>query len=132
AEDPRYATMEARKEEGRAPELIKIFDAAFAAQPMAHWEKKLREADVPFSLVVNYDEVVADAQMAANRVFKEIEDPVLGRLRTVDSPMHLEGHPKEPPRPVPRLGEHTREILEELGVPKNEIERIMKRNTGAA
>ena len=132
AEDPRYKTMEARKAEGRAAELVRIFDAAFATQPIAHWEKKLREADVPFSLVVNYDEVVADAQMAANKVFTEIDDPVHGRLRTVDSPMHLESHPKVAPRPAPRLGEHTREILAELGVPENEIEKIMKRNTGAA
>ncbi|HEX2567632.1 MAG TPA: CoA transferase [Burkholderiales bacterium] len=127
AEDPRYKTMEARKEEGRAAELVKIFDAAFATQPFAHWEKKLREADVPFSLVVNYDEVIADEQMAANRVFTEIDDPVHGRLRTVDSPMHLEGHAKRAPRPAPRLGEHTREILKEAGLPEGEIEVLARR-----
>jgi len=127
AEDPRYKTMEARKEEGRAAELVKIFDAAFATQPFAHWEKKLREADVPFSLVVNYDEVIADEQMAANKVFTEIDDPVHGRLRTVDSPMHLEGHPKKKPAPAPRLGEHSREILREVGLLEGEIEILTRR-----
>ena len=132
AEAPRYKTMEARKEEGRAAELVKIFDAAFATQPFPHWEKKLREADVPFSLVVNYDEVVADEQMAATKVFTEIDDPVHGRLRTVDSPMHMEGHPKVKARPAPRLGEHSREILAELGLPEGEIGGLVKRGVVAS
>lgn len=127
AEDPRYRTLEDRKVEGRAAELVRIFDAAFATQPIAHWEQKLREADVPFSLVVNYDEVVADRQMAANKVFTEIDHPVHGRFRTVDSPMHLEGHPKAAPRPAPRLGEHSREILAGLGLPKSEIDALTAR-----
>ena len=132
AKDPRYVTLEERRKEGRMGELIAICDEAFSAQPMAHWEKKLREADVIYSVLATYDDVVADEQMAVNRVFTEIDDPALGRFRTVDTPMHLESHPKAPPRPAPRLGEHTREILEELGVPKGEIEKIMKQNTRAA
>jgi formyl-CoA transferase len=127
AADPRYRTMEDRKVDGRAAELVKIFDEAFAKQPLEYWQKKLREADVPFSPVTTYDEVVVDAQMAANRVFTEIDDPVHGRIRTVDSPMHLESHPKAAPRPVPRLGEHTREILKEVGLLEGEIDVLAKR-----
>jgi len=132
ASDARYATLADRMKEGRMAELVRILDEAFGAHPMAHWERKLREADVPFSVLATYDEVVADPQMAANRVFTEIDDPELGRIRTVDTPMHVEGQPKAPPRPAPRLGEHTREILAELGVPEGEIEKIMAQNTRAA
>jgi formyl-CoA transferase len=127
AADPRYATLAERRKEGRMAEIVRILDEAFAAQPMAWWERKLREADVPFSVLSTYDEVIADPQMAANRVFTELDDPELGRVRTVDSPMHVEGQPKAPPRPAPRLGEHTREILAEIGLAAGEIEALAGR-----
>jgi len=127
AADPRYATLEDRREEGRMAELIAICDGVFGGRPMAYWEEKLREADVPFSVLSTYDEVVADPQMAANRVFTEFDDPELGRVRTIDTPMHVESHPKLPPRPAPRLGEHTREVLAALGLPQGEIDALAGR-----
>jgi crotonobetainyl-CoA:carnitine CoA-transferase CaiB-like acyl-CoA transferase len=53
--------------------------------------------------------------MAENGVFFEMDDPQFGRVKSVDSPMRVESHPKGERRPVPRLGEHTREVLAELG-----------------
>ena len=127
ADDPRYATLEERLKEGRMTELIEICDRIFATQPMHYWQKALAEADVPHSVVANFDEVVADKQMAANGVFVEIDDPVLGRVRTVDTPLKIEGHPKVRRTPAPRLGEHTREILAEIGLRGEEIESLAQR-----
>ena len=127
ADNPRYATLEERVKEGRMGELIGICDAIFARQPMAVWRRALEEADVPFSVVATFDDVIADPQMAANRVFVEMDDPVLGRVRTVDTPMRIEGHPKVPPAPAPRLGEHTRAILAELGLDEREIDALARR-----
>ena len=88
-------------------ELIQLCDGIFASQPMPYWQRALEEADVPYSVVATLDDVVADKQMQANGVFVEIDDPVLGRVRTVDTPMQIEGHPKVTRTPAPRLGEHT-------------------------
>jgi formyl-CoA transferase len=131
ATDPRYATLADRMQDGRMRELIQLCDRIFAAQPMAYWERALREADVPFSLVATYDDVVKDAQMEANGVFVDIEDPERGRLRTVDTPMHIEGQPKVARGPAPRLGEHTRAILAEMGLPAAEIEALAERRVVA-
>jgi crotonobetainyl-CoA:carnitine CoA-transferase CaiB-like acyl-CoA transferase len=124
AADPRYATLADRLQEGRMRELIGICDAVFATQPMAYWMRALEAADVPYSVVAGYDEVVSDPQMAANGVFMELDDPVFGRVKSVDSPMQVESHPKGERRTAPRLGEHTREVLAELGFGSEEIDAL--------
>jgi len=131
ADDPRYATLEDRLQEGRMRELIQICDQVFASQPMAYWQRALEEADVPHSIVATFDDVIADKQMAANGVFVEIDDPVLGRVRTVDTPLQIEGHPKVAPTPAPRLGEHTRAILAEIGLGEQEIDSLAERRVVA-
>jgi len=75
--------------------------------------------------------VIADEQMAANGVFVEIEDPVLGRVRTVDTPLKIEGQPKVARAPAPRLGEHTRAILAEIGLDAQEIDSLAERRVVA-
>jgi crotonobetainyl-CoA:carnitine CoA-transferase CaiB-like acyl-CoA transferase len=69
--------------------------------------------------------------MAANGVFVGIDDPVLGRVRTVDTPMRIEAHPKVTATSAPRLGEHTRAILGELGLDEEEIESLAARRIAA-
>ena len=130
-DDPRYAALEARLEEGRMRELIELCDRIFAGQPMQYWQRALEQADVPYSVVANFDDVVADKQMAANGVFVEIDDPALGRVRTVDTPLQIEGHPKVTRAPAPRLGEHTRAILAEIGLSEQEIDSLAQRRVVA-
>lgn len=124
-DDPRYATPEARSEPGRMRELIEICDQIFARHDMEHWHRAFEEHDVPHSIVASYDDVVSDQQMAANGVFVEIDDPELGRVRSVSSPFELDSHAKVPSASAPRLGEHSREILAELGIGGDEAERLM-------
>ena len=130
-DDPRYATLGERLKDGRMGELVRLCDGIFATQPMRYWQRTLEEADVPYSVVANFDDVIADRQMAANGVFVEIDDPVLGRVRTVDTPMRIEGQPKVARAPAPRLGEHTREILSEIGLDGREIDSLTQRRVVA-
>jgi formyl-CoA transferase len=131
AGDPRYATLEERLKEGRMRELIQLCDRIFASQPMPYWQRALEAADVPYSVVATLDDVVADKQMQANGVFVEIDDPVLGRVRTVDTPLQIEGHPKVTRAPAPRLGEHTAAILAEIGMGEQEIRSLTQRRVVA-
>ena len=128
ASDPRYATLADRLKEGRMSELIRLCDEIFASQPMDYWRRALEEADVPYSIIANFDDVVADRQMAVNGVFAQMDDPVFGHFRTVDTPMKVESHPKPAMRgPAPRLGEHTGAILAEIGLGEAEIRALLER-----
>lgn len=129
-EDPRYATLEVRR--GHMSELIELCDEIFATQDMAYWKRALEEADVPFSIIATYDDVVADEQMAATDVFVEVEDPDIGRVRTVNSPLSIDGHPKRAPEAAPRLGADTRQVLAELDFDEAKIEALLARGVAGA
>jgi formyl-CoA transferase len=131
-DDPRFATFAQRSRDGRMRELIRLCDEIFATQPMDYWKRALEAADVPFSVVSTYDDVVADPQLRANDVFVEVDDPELGRVRTVNTPFHLDDHPKVAPGPAPRLGEHTREILASIGMSAAEADALVDRGVAAA
>jgi crotonobetainyl-CoA:carnitine CoA-transferase CaiB-like acyl-CoA transferase len=124
-DDPRFVTVETRREHAQA--LIAILDGVFAAQDAAHWRVRLEAEDLPFAIVPTYQEVVADPQLAANGIFPEYDDPRWGRLRTVDDPITVAGAAKVPPRPVPDVGQHTREVLAGLGYGVAEIDALIVR-----
>ena len=120
--DPRFAELEARRANSAA--LVGLLDAVFAERPLAEWRRTLDEAGVTFGIVARTDELPDDPQMKANGVFRPIADDASG-LRTVDTPVWLDGAEKVPARRPPELGEHTREVLGELGYEAERIEKLV-------
>lgn len=118
-EDPLFATPEARLMNG--PDLVARFDATFAEHSYAHWAKILSEGDVTFGIVATIYDHFTDGQIEANGLFPEFSDHW---LRTVDSPFQVQGEAKLPPRMAPDIGQHTRELLAELGCSPAEIEAL--------
>ncbi len=109
---------------GFAPEIIRHCDALFAQHDLTHWKGVFRENDIPFSVMADFDDVAADPQMKANDVFLEIDDPRHGKVRSVNSPITLDGTPKVTPQPAPALGEHTAEVLRDLGLGDEVVARL--------
>jgi len=114
-EDPRFATMAARNE--HRDELTPILDEAFLARTADEWIEALVAAGVPASRVNTVEEALVDPQTIARDDIVEHAHPVLGRVRSIRTPLRLaaEGEclEREPER-GPRRGEHTAEILETL------------------
>jgi crotonobetainyl-CoA:carnitine CoA-transferase CaiB-like acyl-CoA transferase len=119
-DDPLFATPEARMING--PILVSRFDDMFAQQPFEHWAKVLTAGDVTFGIVGQIYDHLADDQIEANGLFPEFVDSY--GLRTVDSPFHIQGEQKTPPRMAPAIGEHTRALLEEFGCSPAEIDAL--------
>ncbi len=123
--DPRFATIDVRV--GNMAELIAIFDGIIAQQDLAYWVRVLTEHDIPFSPIFNYADVAKDPQMDAAGVFVEVEHPRFGRFRTIDSPFTVEGSSKVKPGPAPALGEHTRQVLAQMGYPEEKIQELLRK-----
>lgn len=115
--DERWATTAARL--ANHVEFIALLDAEFARHPLAEWRRRFAAHDVLYGIVPNNAEVAGDQQMADNGVFLPLGPE--GKLRTVASPMHVEGSPKRGAAFAPGVGEHSREVLAELGYTEAEI-----------
>jgi formyl-CoA transferase len=125
--DPRFS--DPAKLTANMPELTAILDETFSAQPMEHWNEVLSGVHVTFGAVRGPQEVINDPQLAANDIVVPLEGAGGKLTSTISSPIQLHGVTKVPARRGPDLGEHTDEILHELGFDAGGIEDL--RTSGA-
>lgn len=95
-----------------------------AAQDRSHWIERFNAGGVACGLISDMREVFAEPQIEHLGMVKEVVSPRLGRQRLVGQPMQLERTPSTIARAAPRRGEHTEEVLLELGIGADEIARM--------
>ena len=98
------------------PQIASRLQAAFAKRTADEWLALLIEAGIPAAPIYDYDEALADPQVKARAVTWQYDHPVAGQTRVIGNPLRFVGHPYPDPRPAPTLGEHTGEVLAEVGV----------------
>jgi len=125
--DPRFS--DPAKLTANMPELTAILDEAFSAQPMEHWNEVFSGVHVTFGAVRGPQEVINDPQLAANDIVVPLEGAGGKLTSTISSPIQLHGVAKVPARRAPNLGEHTEQILGDLGFDADGIEDL--RTSGA-
>jgi len=117
--DPRFLTNDLRRE-NRA-EIDRIINKITAKRTMADWIDDLNKVGVPCGPIYNLAQAFADPQIRHQEMVLELEQPS-GRVKTLGFPLKLSLTPAALHRPSPQLGQHTEEILTNLGFSMSDIE----------
>jgi crotonobetainyl-CoA:carnitine CoA-transferase CaiB-like acyl-CoA transferase len=119
-----FATNDQRKENAAA--LYEILQGQFATRDLAEWRSEFKRNDIKFAPLPKLDDVVRDPQMRDAGAIVDFEECGYGELETVNSPIFISGTEKRRPSAAPEVGQHTRELLQELGYDKRAIDAIMR------
>jgi crotonobetainyl-CoA:carnitine CoA-transferase CaiB-like acyl-CoA transferase len=119
-----FSTQEARSRNyGPAYAFVA---AELKKRTTAEWLEALGRADIPVQKMNSLDDIVADPHLAAIGYLKTVEHPSEGRIKTLGVPSEWSESQPEYRRHAPRLGEHTREVLREAGLPEEKIAALTK------
>jgi len=120
--DPRFNTIEARSENRK--ELVSILDEKFATKTRDEWLEIFEKESVICTPVQSPAEVVNDPQALANDYITWFDHPAWGRTKIIGFPWMFSETPASVRHKAPELGEHTQEVLLELGYTHDNIVKL--------
>jgi len=120
--DPRFVTNALRVKHRK--ELAALLQERFDRATTAHWLSRLEAEEIPAGPILTYDQVFADPQVRHREMAVDVDHPVAGRTRVLGVPIKLGNTPAGVRQPAPTLGQHTEEILKDLGYSESEVHRL--------
>lgn len=119
---PEFTTNTLRAENRAA--INAEIEARTMRETSEHWIRVLNEAGVPCSPVMHLDQVFDDPQVCDQRSVVTVPHPGHGDVSMLGSALHVDGAPLPVRRPAPSLGEHTEQVLGELGFSIEDVGRL--------
>jgi crotonobetainyl-CoA:carnitine CoA-transferase CaiB-like acyl-CoA transferase len=126
-DDPRFKTVKERQQ--NSPALIEILDPILAAKTEAEWKERFDRYDLYWGRIQSVREVVDDEQARAAGSFQPVTLPSGSTVEVVANPVDFSDTPSAARAPSPELGQHSEEVLLELGYTWEEIGAL--KETGA-
>jgi CoA:oxalate CoA-transferase len=111
--DARFVSYALRKQNEKG--LLEVVTPVVQARSAGELEALLIQAGVPCSMVNDYKELFDDPHVQARKVLEEVTHPVMGKMQAVRNPVLLDADGPSIRRAAPLLGQHSAEILRELG-----------------
>ena len=105
---------------------VRRIEEQFILQDREYWAEKLVEADIPFERTLQWKDIPTDQQAIDNNYVKEFKMKSGNTFMLPMTPVQFEGNEGLDSKPAPLLGEHTEEVISELGYSKAEIEQMIK------
>ncbi|MCG8591874.1 MAG: CoA transferase [Proteobacteria bacterium] len=121
-EDPRFATP--TKRVANVDARLALMAEALRARTTEAWLQRLDAEAVPCAPVLARRDVLTHPQIAASELLVEVEHPVAGRTRQARAAARFDATPADELAPAPDLGQHTNEILQEIGVDAGRLEAL--------
>ncbi|UVJ39035.1 CaiB/BaiF CoA-transferase family protein [Arthrobacter sp. CJ23] len=121
-EDPRFLTGADRS--ANREQLTGLIETALAAKPAAEWVPMISQAGIPCGPIYDYTQALASEQVAALGLVQQRRRRDGSVLPLLRGPLSLDGGASEILSPPPLLGEHTAEVLREMGFSEEDIERL--------
>ena len=107
--------------------LKQILNAKFAARGKMEWTLDLVKLGVPAGPIFTLDQVFADRHVNETRMVEDIEHPAIGKLRVMANPIRMDATRGRSVRtPPPALGQDSRQVLRDFGVPEARIDALVK------
>ena len=121
-DDPRFATNQVRNR--NRLELAALLTERFRTQSTEYWVRALNEVDIPAGPIYRMNETFADPQVLAREVIVQLEHPVAGLVQSLAFPPHMRPGGISYRLAPPTLGQHTGEVLAELGYDAGEASQL--------
>ncbi|MEO0562427.1 MAG: CoA transferase, partial [Chloroflexota bacterium] len=113
AEDERFQENVRRVEHYEA--LMPIVREIIKTKPVDDWLSTLRDAGVPAGRINTIDQALGDEHLQERGIIVDLEHPMLGMVKSIATPVHMSETPLNYRYHPPQLGEHTDDVLGELG-----------------
>ncbi|MFI5615022.1 CaiB/BaiF CoA transferase family protein [Amycolatopsis sp. NPDC051903] len=128
-EDPRFATTASRVAHREV--TVRLVADVIRRRTTEAWLTLLRSSGVPCSPINTLAQALGHPQVDARELLVRYADPVLGPVQTVGLPVKFDGQPRDITRPAPLLGQHTEDVLGELGLSPEEVRSLVERGVVA-
>jgi crotonobetainyl-CoA:carnitine CoA-transferase CaiB-like acyl-CoA transferase len=106
--------------------IVDTLTEIFAHEPIAVWQERLAPSGIPCTPIMSIDQVARQEQVAAREMIVDVSCPDGLSMPLIGVPIKFSGARGEVATPPPRLGEHTKEILLQLGLDAERLERLSK------
>lgn len=126
AKDPKYSTLACRRENRK--ELLETLGKATQKYESNELESELLAVDVPCGRIQSVGDAMKEPCVQHRQILEDVNDPQMGHVKVVKTPIFLSGKPPQNKMTAPRLGEHTSEVLKELGYSDQEIQALIEKN----